>query len=125
MAQEYIRMNCIKIRQPDTGIAWNTETTYGQGSGRSMLGVAQVSPLFTVEALGYTATGVTAAEMKQILQIIAKGNIFNLHYFSPYFGEWRTDEFYVGKGDLSVRSLRESKETYDSISFQMTGVNPI
>lgn len=125
MAQEYIRMNGIIVRQPDTGLTWDVETTYGHGSGRAITGVAQVDPLFTVEALGYTATGINDRDLRQILQIVAKGEIFDLHYYSPFFGMWRTDEFYMGRGSLIVRSLEEGKEMYDSISFQMTGVNPI
>ena len=121
MAQNYIKFNGAIIRQPDTGLGWDVETTYTAGSGRSMTGEAQVSPLFTVEALSYTASCVSIEEASQI----PKGSPFDLTYFSPYFGEWRTDKFYVGKGSLSISILREGEEFFDSLSFQMTGVNPI
>lgn len=88
-------------------------------------GVLHTTPLFTVESFSYAASWLTIAEMKTILQIIAKGRYFTMHYFSPYYGAWRDDTFYVGKGSLSIGSLRADKERYTSLSFNIVGVNPI
>ena len=122
--QEYIKMNGIIIKQPNEKMSYNFATTYSEDSTRTQLGTGQFTPLFTVEQWGYAATGLTVAEMRTILQIVAKGKNFTLHYFSPYYGEWRDDTFYVGQGSLSVQSLREDSEYYDTISFNMQ-VNPI
>ena len=123
--QDKITINGTVIRQPDTGLAFDFETTYTEDSTRVQSGVGHFTPMFTVEAFGYEASGLTKAEMYTILQLVAKGNNFQLHYYSPYYGTWRTDTFYVGKGSLKIGSLIEDGELFDSLSFNMIGVNPI
>ena len=125
MAQNFIMMNGVKIRQPDKGLGYNFETTYSEDTTRLITGGLHSTTLFTVEALSYQATGVTVQEMKQILGIIASGRPFTLHYFSPLHGKWRNDKFYVGQGNLAIGTLKEDSEEYDSLSFNMTGANPI
>lgn len=123
--QQAILMNNIRIKQPDKGLGFDFETTYSEDSTRIITGPIHLTPLFTVESFSYQATGLTAQEMKQILNIIAKGKQFTLHYFSPYYGAWRDDEFYVGNGNLKIGTLEKDQERYDSLTFTMTGVNPI
>ena len=125
MAQEYIMMNGKVILQPDEGLGYSFETTYTDDSTRVQSGVLHASAMFTVEAFSYEASWLTLEEMKTILQIVAKGRPFTLHYFSPYYGAWRDDRFYVGKGSLSIGRLNAAEERYESLSFNMIGVNPI
>jgi hypothetical protein len=125
MAQEKITINGIEVRQPDSGLSYDFETTYTEDSTRVQSGVGHFTPMFTVEAFGYSASYLTPAEMKTILQMVAKGRNFQLHYFSPFYGKWRTDTFYVGKGTLKVGKLIENDEVFDELSFNMIGVNPI
>ena len=125
MAQEYVTLNNIRIKQPLEGLSYNFETTYTEDTTRVQTGELHATSMFTVEQLGYESKNLTVAEMREILQIIAKGNPFTLHYFSPYYGVWRNDSFYVGQGSLNIGSLKEDGEYYDSLSFNMTGVNPI
>lgn len=125
MAQEYIKINGVVIRQPDEGLGYDFETTYSADTTRTQNGRLVATRMFTVEALTYSASHMTAEEMRTILRAIAKGGVFTLHYFSPYYGAWRDGRFYVGKGSLSIRRLNASGEYYDSLSFRMTGVDPI
>lgn len=125
MSQHYVMINDTVIRQPDAGLSYNFETTYTNDSGRVMSGTAHVVPMFTVESFGYSATNLTEAEMQQILELVAKGGTYRLHYRSPYYGGWRDDYFYTGKGSLSIGSWKEDEERYESLSFNMVGVNPI
>lgn len=125
MAQDKIKINGITIRQPDEGLGYDFETTYDESAQRAQNGKLKASRLFTVEALSYTASNLTLDEMKTILQQVAKGSSFTLHYFSPYYGAWRDGKFYVGRGNLSIGRLIEGGEVYESLSIQMTGVNPI
>lgn len=125
MAQDRIRINGIDIWQPDEELAYDFETTYTAGSARSQTGVGHFSPMFTVEQLGYIATDIPQPEATKILQMIDKGQNFTLHYFSMHYGRWRDDAFYVGKGNLSIKSLKRGMESLKSLSFNMTGVNPI
>lgn len=125
--QEYILFNNQKIAQPDAdGWGYSWETTYSSDSGRTQSGKNYVNPLFTVEQFKYAKTNLTVAEVRQILQIIARGRKFRMHYFSPFYGKWRDDDFYVGKGDdINLGSLKAGAEKYESISFNITGVNPL
>ena len=119
-------MNGIVIKQPDSGeFGYDFAVTHTSHSMRAQTGVAHITPMFTVEAYTYEASNLTKEEMKTILQIIAKGKPFNLFHFSAYYGEWRTDPFYVGEVDLSIGNLRTGTERYASLSFTLTGVNPI
>lgn len=125
MAQNYIKINGTKIKQPDEGLGYSFETTYTSDSTRVQSGAMHATPMFTVESFSYTASDLTIAEMQTILQMVAKGGNFTLHYFSPYYGQWRDDTFYVGKGSLEIGRLTDGGEYFDSLSFNMVGVNPI
>ena len=48
------------LPQPDSGaLAKASEATYTEDSGRTQTGAAVVSPLFTVEALGYSRASIS------------------------------------------------------------------
>ena len=125
MAQEYVMLNNTIVRQPDEGLGYDFETTYTEDSPRAMNGTLYASAMFTVESFSYTASWLTREEMRVILQIVAKGKPFTLHYLSPFYGQWRDGQFYVGKGSLSVGRWIEAEERYESLSFNMIGVDPI
>ncbi len=125
MAQNYITINSVKIKQPDEGLGHSFETTYTSDSTRVQSGAMHATPMFTVESFSYAASNLSKTEMQTILQKVAKGGSFTLHYFSPYYGQWRDDTFYVGKGSLEIGRLNEDGEIFDSLSFNMVGVNPI
>ena len=124
--QNKIKINNVEIYQPDSdNLSYNFETTYSSDSQRTQNGVGHFTPLFTVEQLGYSASNIPANKVAEILQLIAKGRKFNLFYYSTYYGTWRTAEFYVGKGSLTIGTLSADKEKISKLSFNMTGVNPI
>lgn len=123
--QDTIKINGIEIYQPDKGLQSSFETTYSSDSGRVQSGAMHATPLFTVEQFSYSATDVPIDDVKVILQQIIKGNPFELHYYSPYYGKWRDDIFRVGKGQYSIGSLKADEEKIESFSFNMTGDNPI
>lgn len=123
--QNYITIDGKIIKQPESGLGYDFETTYSKDSTRTQDGIAHFTPLFTVEKFSYSAKHLTKDEMKTILQLVAGGRYFTLHYFSPYFGAWRDDTFYVGKGSLSIGRLNENAEYFEELSFSMIGVNPV
>ena len=123
--QNYITIDGEIIKQPETGLGYDFETTYSKDSTRTQDGIAHFTPLFTVEKFSYSAKLLTKDEMKTILQLVAGGRYFTLHYFSPYFGVWRDDTLYVGKGSLSIGRLNENAEYFEELSFSMIGVNPV
>ena len=125
MAQNRITINGQEIYQPDEDLVVNFETTYSEDTTRTQDGVLHATPLFTVEQVSYKATNIPVSEASAILRMIALGSPFTLYYYSPFFGTWRTDSFYVGKGNLNVGTLKEGEEYLTGLSFNMTGVNPI
>ena len=126
MAQQIFMINDdVNTVQPDEGLKYDFETTYTEDTVRVQSGVMYITPLFTVESYGYSRKDLTADEMKLKHQKIAKGRPFKVHYFSAYYGAWRDDYFYVGKGSLTVGSWKQNDEKFDSLSFNMVGVNPL
>lgn len=125
MSQEYYTINGIKIRQPTELMPFQLATTYTSDTARTQDGILHSTPLFTVESYSYGATGFTAKEMSDFLKLTAKGQSFDFHYFSPYYGEWRTDKFYVGQESLKIRSTKADNERLDDLSCNIIGVNPI
>lgn len=123
--QNVIKINGVEIYPPDKDLASSFETTFTKDSGRVQSGVMHATPMFTVEQFTYTATDIPIAESSKILQMIVHGTPFTLHYFSPYYGKWRDDSFRVGKGSLSIGTLKEGEEKLTSLSFNITGDNPI
>lgn len=123
--QDSIKINGVEIYQPDSGLKYAFESTYTKDSTRTQDGKGHFTPLFTVEQLGYSANGIPVADAATIIQMVAKGQNFTLHYFSTYYGVWRDGTFYVGKGDCQIGTLEENGEFLSSLSFNMTGVNPI
>lgn len=125
MAQDCIKINNKKVWQPDSDTAVAFETTYTQGSTRTQGGKGKFTPMFTVERFTYTASKVPMSNVSEILQMVI-GKNFELHYFSVYYGKWRTDTFYVGQiSDIKIKTLKENHEEVSSISFNMQGVNPL
>ena len=123
--QDSIKINGVEIYQPDSGLKYAFESTYTKDSTRTQDGKGHFTPLFTVEQLGYSAKGIPVADAATILQMVAKGQNFTLHYFSTYYGVWRDGNVYVGKGDWQIGTLVDNGEILSSLSFNMTGVNPI
>ena len=119
-----IQINGIDIWQPDEGIGYDFETTYTEDTGRVVSGTMVETPLFTVEQFNYTASYIPVAAATAILQMVV-GRRFNLTYYSLYYGGWRTDTFYVGKGSCKIGRLNPEDMVLDSLSFNMQGVNPI
>lgn len=122
--QDTIKIDGKEIYQPDDDMSYSLETTYTNDSGRVQTGSGYFTPMFTVEQFGYTATHVPVADASQLLQLVI-GRNFTLHCFSPYYGQWRDGTFYVGKGDSKIGTLEDGGEYISSLSFNMTGVNPI
>ena len=125
MAKEYYTINNTKIKQPLELMPFQFATTYTEDTTRTQDGKLHSTPLFTVESYSYSAKGLTAKEMAQFLQLVGKGRNFDFHYFSPYYGIWRTDKFYIGQGSLQIRRVNANAEYFDSVSCNIIGVNPI
>lgn len=124
--QDFIRINGVEIFQPDEGLNYAFETTYTEDSTRLQNGDANFVPMFTAEQLSYQATDIPMEKATEILQMIALGNPFTLHYFSVYYGSWRDGIFRVGKSNtISIGSLEENNEKLSSLSFNMTGDKPL
>lgn len=122
---EMVKINGIEIFQPDENMGCSFQTTYSEDSTRVQNGTVHLTPMFTVEQISYSATDIPVDKAAEILQQIIKGQKFTLHYFSLYYNAWRDAEFYVGQGQFNIGCLSEDNMHLDSLSFNMTGVNPL
>lgn len=124
--QDLIKINGVDIFPPDEGLSYAIESTYTEDTTRLQTGDLNAVPMFTVEQLSYTATDIPMEEASRILQMVGKGEAFTLHYFSVYYGKWRNGTFRVGKtNSIAIGSLEENNEKLSSLSFNMTGDNPL
>ena len=125
--QEKISVDGWNTKQPDT-FEWSFATTTTEDSGRPMSGKANITPLFTVEAFDVEYTNLKIQQAKELLQIIVQRSrkvFFTLHYFSPYYGVWRNDEFYVGDGTLKIKTLKRGEEIMENITCTFVGRNKL
>lgn len=113
--------------QPNENIAVDFETTYTEDSGRVISGIMMGDPLFTVESIGFEFFSLTLEEVSELQQIIIGRSgkaYYELHYLSDYYGRWRTDTFYTGRGSKNLQKIRNDDGTYN-LKFNAIGVNPI
>ena len=121
--QDKIKINNVEIVQPDSGLQYSFKKTYSDDTKETQDGTLHGTVVSVHEVLGYTATGIPVSKATALISAIISNNTFFLHYFSAYFGAWRTDVFRVPEGSLKIGSLNEDHELYDSISFTMEGVS--
>ena len=112
-------------RQPTEVVpAWATTST--ADSGRSQFGKMNNKVMFSVQAFTITfAENLYATDMKRILQAVLNKSSFMFHYFSPYYGEWRTDKFYVANIDCSAIQVKDGREFIQGLTLQVTDENPM
>ena len=123
MPQNRIKLNNFDEVQP-TEMNYSWETTSTEDSGRAMSGMMYDTPMFTVEAFDVKYSNLTIDQCKSILQEIVKRPkrpYFDLHYFSPFHGTWRTAKFGVSQGSLNVRTLKRGVENFSEISCRCVG----
>lgn len=120
-----IMMNGILIKQPLSGLGYSFEKRYSNDSTYTQSGNKYTTTVGVYEKFQYTAADLTEEEISAILHQIIDGEVFILHYRSPYYGEWRDGNFQVDSASAVVGNWIEDKEVYESLSFTMTGVNPL
>jgi hypothetical protein len=126
MAQNVYLFDGYKPKTP-AEVTPNWETTYSESSGRVLSGEAVLDPLFTVESYSVSFKHLTLEETSRILNIVVpkpSKPTFEWTYLSAYYGCWRTDTFYVGKGSQKLKTAKESEERFD-LSFNVIGVNTL
>ena len=124
MAQEYIKFNDTIIHQPEE-FTESFASTSTSDSGRTQDGVMHNTTMFTVESFAFKATNMHPWEASQIMQMIVGQQRFKAHYFSPYYGTWRDDYFYVSQGSISAVSVKSGVENLTDLSFNMICINPL
>ena len=123
MAQKRISINSWDAVQP-SAFTFAFETTSSEDSGRALSGALSSNPLFTVEAYDVEYQNLTPAQASTLLHHIVQTPAtpyFNLYHFSPYHGDWRTGQFYVGDGTLRVKTLEDGDEVMENITCRFVG----
>lgn len=125
MAQQRYRFNGYEpIRQP-TSVEFSYAVTSTADSGNNQYGVMKNVVMFTKEAYKITFERLKSDEVSEIMQrVLGRGSI-EFYYYSPHYGRWRTDQFYVANLNGQIATVKEGKEGSKSLSFQITGINPI
>lgn len=125
MQQKYSFGGYTPIRQPSSVQSmWATTST--SDSGRNQFGGMTNKPLFSNEAFKVTFDeNLYEPDMSGILQAITGKSSFSFHYYSPYFGAWRTAQFYVANIDASNVMVKEGREYLDGLTFQVTAIDPL
>lgn len=127
MATPYIKINNTQMAQPFT-MNFKLETTDSATTGRTMSGALSGAPLFVVQAFDVKFERLTPAQCSQLLQAVIRrpGHAtFSMYYFSPWYGAWRTDNFYCTGESLSIKTVKENNERLTDLSMTFVGVNPV
>lgn len=126
MAQQRLRFNnYTPPNVTEDGYTVNFATTSTSNSGRTMRGVMNNVPLFTVESYNLKWSNISASDVSQILtQVMGKAG-FNFYHYNIYKARWETGVFYAANFNSPVLRLQEGNEKVKELSFQVTGVNPV
>lgn len=126
MAQQRLRFNnYTPPNVTEDGYTVNFATTSTSNSGRTMRGVMNNVPLFTVESYNLKWSNISASDVSQILtQVMGKAG-FNFYHYNIYKARWETSVFYAANFNSPVLRLQEGNEKVKELSFQVTGVNPV
>lgn len=122
--QERIRINGVDIKQPDSYQA-ALATTSTADSKRDMSLVMHNTPIGTVEAYTLKWSNIPVSEAANILQQIIDKPKYTVHYLDIYSGTWKDDEFYSANMNAPVKTVKEGKECWKELSFQITRIKPV
>ena len=126
MSQQRIKFNNYTPPNPtDDGYTVAFATTSTSNSGRTMRGVMNNVPLFTVEPYNLRWVNLPASEVSAILAQVMGKSGFNFYHYNVYANRWETGVFYVANINSPFISLKDGKEIVKELTFQVTGVNPI
>lgn len=126
MAQQRIKFNdYTPPNVSDDGYTVNIATTSSQNSGRTMRGVMNNVPLFTVESYNLRWVNISATDVSAILSQVVGKSGFNFYHYNIYRARWETGVFYAANFNSPVLSLKEGNEKVKELTFQVTGENPL
>ena len=126
MAQDYIKINGITIKQPDQdGYTALLSTTSTEDSDRDMALVMHNTPVGTVEGYNLKWSYPTLTEAAQILQQVVNKPSFVLHYCDIYTGQWKDGLFYAAEYNAPCKCLKNGEECWAELSFDVRSINPL
>lgn len=123
--QDYIKINDIKIKQPDEdGYTAVIATTSTEDSNRDMGLTMHNTPIGSVEGYDLKWTDLTLAEAAQILQQVLNKSSFKVHYLDILTGTWRDGYFYASNYNAPAGTLKEGEECWDELTINIRGIDP-
>lgn len=126
MAQQRMKFNdYTPPNVTDDGYTINFATTASTNSGRTMRGIMNNVPLFTVESYNLRWANLPAADVSAILAQVMGRSGFNFYHYNIFKARWETGVFYASNFNSPALSLKEGTEKVKELTFQVTGVNPI
>lgn len=122
--QEYIKINNKLIKQP-AEYAVNLATTSTDASGRNQFLKMMNTPVGTVNSYSLKWQYLTTEELSGILQEVINKSQFLVHYEDAYEGIWKDGYFYASNFNAPCKTLKENEEKWESLSFNIIGVEAI
>ena len=123
--QDYIKFNGVKVKHPDEdGYTAILATTSTDDSDRDMGLVMHNTPIGTVEGYDLKWKYLTAQETAQILGQVLNRPEFTVHYFDIITGKWKDGRFYASNFNSPCKTLKEGKECWKDLSFNIRGIDP-
>ena len=99
--------------------------TSTEESGRVQTGQMLNTPMFTVASYQIEFGKMTGEDLGKLLAKIVGKSSFTFHHFDVFNNQWADAQFYAANIDCSNVYIKDGKETVDSLSFQVTGINPV
>lgn len=125
MAQNKYSFNgYIPNRQP-IKVTPQLATTSTEESGRVQTGLMYNTTMFTVIAYDIEFGKIDGEDLAGILSAIVGKPSFAFHHFNVFKNRWETSQFYAANIDCSELKVKDGKEFVESLSFQVTAINPI
>lgn len=124
MEKRPFKANGIEIKTPDV-FKPNLATTSTEDSDRTQDLVMHNTPMGTIQSYSYEWKAITPEEAANILSQTLNRSKFSLEYPNPLSGQWEEDTFYAS--NYSMGSMKEinGELAWESLSFNVVGVNPV
>lgn len=118
------KANGISIKTPDT-FKPNFATTSTEDSDRTQDLVMHNTPMGTIQSYSCEWKYIEPEEAANILGQILNRSSFTLEYPNALRGQWESGVFYATNFSMGSMRMTNGVPTWESLSFNVIGVNPV
>lgn len=124
MEERPFEFNGIAVKTPDT-FKPSLATTSTEDSDRTQDLVMHNTPMGTIEKYSFTWKYIEPEEAAKIIGQTLNRSKFTLRYLSFVTGGWKTGEFYATNYEPGTLRVTNGVPAWESLSFNVIGVNPV